>query len=295
MTDAHPLFILGNPRSGTSLFRIMLTSHPNICIPPECGFIQWWYSKYKNWSKTDSTNEIRVTSYIEDLKSSKKIETWNLDFSDLHKLIVKSMASNYAELSFCVLQQFCSQQNKNAIYLGDKNNYYIHHLDIIREIYPTAKYLAIVRDGRDVACSYKNLKNLKSTSKYKPILPTEIGEIAEEWRENNLKLLNFGEMIGTKNFTFIRFEDLLTNSEGTLQSICSFLQIDYNIEMLKYAENNINNKIEPDKLVDWKKKTFLPPDSSSIGKYKYELTRNEIETFQSVNSDLIDLLGYDKI
>ena len=47
MKDTN-LFIIGNPRSGTSLFRIMLSCHPEIIVPPECGFIQWWHDKYQN-------------------------------------------------------------------------------------------------------------------------------------------------------------------------------------------------------------------------------------------------------
>jgi len=63
-------------------------------------------------------------------------------------------------LSLGVLEQFCKQQYKNAIYLGDKNNYYINYLDTILDIYPNAKYLAIIKEGRDIASSYKNLSNI---------------------------------------------------------------------------------------------------------------------------------------
>lgn len=293
MKKALPLFILGNPRSGTSLFRIMLTSHPNICIPPECGFIQWWFTKYKNWSIHDSSNPIEIAKYIEDLASSKKIETWNLDYTELNQLIITSKPKNYAELSLSVLQQFCDQQNKNAIYLGDKNNYYIHHLDVIKQIFPLAKYIAIIRDGRDVACSYKNINILKTTSKYKPILPSDIESIAKEWGKNNKAILNFGETIGSENFCYIKFEDLLTDSEVILKSICDFLNIDFSINMLKYAELNKTNKLEPDQLMDWKKKTYLAPDATGISKYKMELTEKDIEIFQSINSELLGLLGYD--
>lgn len=295
MKNVIPLFILGNPRSGTSLFRIMLTSHPEICIPPECGFIQWWFNKYKNWSVRDSSNQIEVAKYMEDLASSKKIETWNLDYTKLTQLISSCKPKNYAELSLLVLQQFCEQQNKQAIYLGDKNNYYIHHLDVIYKIYPSAKYIAIIRDGRDVACSYKNISKLKTTSKYKPILPTDIESIAKEWGDNNQEILNFGKKIGSENFIKIKFEDLLTNSRDVLETICSFLNVDFNINMLKYAELNKDNKIEPDQLMDWKKKTYLAPDVTGISKYKEELSVKEIETFQKINSGLLDLLGYEKI
>ncbi len=42
----RPIIVLGNPRSGTTMFRLMLTAHSEICIPPECGFFQWYYPDF---------------------------------------------------------------------------------------------------------------------------------------------------------------------------------------------------------------------------------------------------------
>ena len=42
-------FILGNPRSGTTLLRVILHSHENIIVPPECGFLTWLYKDYYDW------------------------------------------------------------------------------------------------------------------------------------------------------------------------------------------------------------------------------------------------------
>jgi len=70
MKNFIPLFILGNPRSGSSLFRIMLSLHPDICIPSECGFIQWWYNKCRDLSLKET--KTKVKEYITDLATSKK-------------------------------------------------------------------------------------------------------------------------------------------------------------------------------------------------------------------------------
>jgi len=44
----NPIFIIGNPRLGTSLLRVILNAHPNLVIPPECGFAMWLYPQFKN-------------------------------------------------------------------------------------------------------------------------------------------------------------------------------------------------------------------------------------------------------
>ncbi|MGB0789818.1 MAG: sulfotransferase, partial [Marinirhabdus sp.] len=71
------VFILGNPRSGTSLLRLMLNQHSSIVAPPESGFSLWWLHKYGNWCKADNAPQ-KINGFIDDVLSSRKIETWHL-------------------------------------------------------------------------------------------------------------------------------------------------------------------------------------------------------------------------
>lgn len=293
MSQDNPLFILGNPRSGTSLFRIMLTSHPLICIPPECGFIQWWYSKYKDWSLKDSNSPIAVDTYISDLKTSKKIETWNLNFLELKKYILKNNISNYSNLCLEVLKQFAKQQEKQPLFFGDKNNYYLSHLELLNKLFPKARYILIVRDGRDVTCSYKNLKDIKTTSMYKPNLSTDIKVIANEWLDNNKNTLSFFKALNKCNYFTIRYENLLMNTKNELSEVCDFLQIPFNEMMLDYSNLNKEKNIEPEEMMSWKKKTYQKPDISNIGKYKKELTSNEIDEFNSIAKEMLLKFNYE--
>ncbi|MDC3391597.1 sulfotransferase [Candidatus Thioglobus sp.] len=54
---------MGNPRSGTTLLRLILTSNSKITIPPECSFIIWLFDKYSNWKPSDSSNFLKVASF----------------------------------------------------------------------------------------------------------------------------------------------------------------------------------------------------------------------------------------
>ena len=287
-----PVFVIGNPRSGTSLLRLMLTNHPEICIPPECGFLQWWYDKYRNWSIKDSVNRPRVTEYIDDLSVSKKIETWNIDYKDLAERILTFQPANYAELSSLPYLEYAKSRNKYPLYWGDKNNYYIGHLELLLSIYPEAKFIFIIRDGRDVACSYRNLNNLKTESPYKPKLSQNIRSIAEEWSGNNKIILNFSRQLNS-NKHFIRYEDLVLHSKSELHKICEFLQIPFSEEMLHYFEKNILEETEPKEMMDWKKKTLEKPDVSNIGKYVHMLTSEEVSIFNSSAREILNYFNYE--
>src|SRR5690606_42086136 len=97
MNFRPPFFILSNPRSGSSLLRIMLDCHPDIVVPPECGFLEWWYSKYKDWSIEDSVNKSKVSEFCLDLSSSRKFETWKFDMTLFKESVLFKKPKNYSD------------------------------------------------------------------------------------------------------------------------------------------------------------------------------------------------------
>lgn len=277
-------FILGNPRSGTSLFRLMLNSHPTITVPPESGFLQWWHSKYHDWNKTDCENSERLKEYITDLFSSKKIESWNLNKETVTEKIRTEKPGSYAQLCHTIYTLY-SKTNNSLI--GDKNNYYIHHTTLLTALFPDAKFIHLVRDGRDVACSYKALNTLGSTSEYAPKVTSEISEIAEEWSANTARLDQF---INDKHGLTIRYEDLITNPEETLKTVCSYLEVAYSADMLRYHENEFHD--EPASTMDWKAKTREKIDASNLKKHTQILSISEIETFDKICKKELAHFGY---
>lgn len=287
MRDFQFAFILGNPRSGTSLFRLMLNAHNKAIAPPECGFMQWWYEKYFNWEIKDNFSN-RLNQFIEDLFSSKKIESWNLDKMDLKEFIQKQNPNNYNELTACV---YLAYGNKRSVadVLIDKNNYYIKHLDLLTKIWPSAKFIHLVRDGRDVVCSYRELNKLNTKSDFKPILPEKIEDIAKEWTENNIHI---SQLSNTYKYTLVRYEDLLENPEFSLEKVCNFLDIDFDTQMLKYYELKEDFLIEPKETLDWKKKTQEKPDLKRIGQYYSVLNNEEVQDFERIAKQQLEEYGY---
>lgn len=286
------VFILGNPRSGTSLLRIICNCHPHISAPPECGFMQWWYDKYKNWSEKsliDGTLEM----FLDDFFTSKKVETWKLDEKKVRKYLLRKVPSDYTELTSSIYYYWGVSRGKKPEVVLDKNNYYIKHLDEISEVWPDAYYIYLFRDGRDVACSYKDLSNLKSNSPYQPKLPVEISQIAESWYVNNIKIIEFLEQYPSERFIWVSFEDIILNTEESLRKICGFLELTFTKEMLFYHQKNREKEIEPKETLDWKKKTLEAPDPSKIGRYRRKLSLRERNKFNCLTSDLMNKLGYE--
>ena len=191
-----PIFILGNPRSGTTLLRLMLHNHKNIVIPPECGFLIWWYETYKKWDSTWNQDKQLVEKFLNDLISSKKFDLWELDRVLLQKRILASSPSSYSDLVSLIYTIYGESTTKKFSRWGDKNNFYISHIKTIHTIFQDAQFIHIIRDGRDVACSYREVMARHIQTEFAPKLPTEMTTIAVEWKRNISNLIDAFDEIG---------------------------------------------------------------------------------------------------
>lgn len=285
-------FIIGNPRSGTTLLRLMLDAHPNITVPPECGFIIWFYQKYCNWIP-DANLDHKYNLFIEDLKTAKKIENWHLDYDALASFLNESKPDNYSELCDAIYQYYATMHTSSITIWGDKNNFYLRHIKELVQLFPNAKFIHIIRDGRDVACSYKELNRKELSSPNAPKLADDIIQIANEWQQNNFKILNgFASHVKETNFISVRYEDLVKESDNELKRLCTFLHIDYHPSMLAYHKNSTT--YEPEEFLQWKADTKKAPQLNKINRYKKDLSESEIQAFSSEAHTMLKRFMYEQ-
>ncbi len=278
MLNTNPIYIIGNPRSGTSLLRLMLTSHPNINIPPECHFFLWLEDKYKNWTNQDPTDLL-----LKDIFQSRKFETWGLNLEEMGEYLLSKKAKTYSEVVTGVYQFYGIKAGKEEIKIwGDKNKLWKEKLRTILHYFPESKFIHLVRDGRDVACSFKELANRNLKSIYAPKLPSEIGEIAERWKLNVNFITEFISELDERNVKVIRYEDLIFSTKATLVDISDFLKIEFDDSMLNYSVKSKTSVYEPVEFLKWKEKLNEAPDRDNVGRYKKFLTKDEVSRFESV-------------
>lgn len=292
MNHETPFFILANPRSGSSLLRIICDCNPALSVPPESGFLLWWSKKYANVTPEKLGSSEILDSILDDILSSRKIETWNLNKERLLSFILKERPQNYSELGSLIYFFHANERGKDSLVWGDKNNYYIHHLNEIKAIFPRAKYIHLVRDGRDVGCSYRNLSKIKSDSAYFPNLPSSVEEIASEWKDNNEKIRVYLNNLRPQDHLLVRYEDLILSLDEVCERICNFLNVPFSPLMLEYDRLNREQGLEPGSTLDWKMKTLQKPDKSRIAQYKEQLTREEQNDFERIAGEELANYGY---
>ncbi len=281
-----PIFLLGNPRSGTTLLRLMLTCHRDIVVPPECGFAVWYYDKYRDW------NPDQIPTFVEDVAAAKKFDTWGLTRGELSAALEEDPPASYAEAASRVYELYGRGRDRGFARWGDKNNFYIDHVATLDTLFPQAVFVHIVRDGRNVACSYKKLHATSFTSPYAPKLPWKIEEIADEWQANNDKIEAGLAELAPERGVSIRFEDLVVDPEATLRSLCAALTEAFDPAMLDYHRTNASQQLEPAELLPWKQKTLRPLIRSEVDRFRRELEPGEVAAFEDVAGDALERYGY---
>jgi hypothetical protein len=277
-------FILGNPRSGTSMFRLMLNAHTELVAPPECGFVQW---NHQRFSRADFSFPDVRDEFADAVLKSKKMHTWGLSKRQLLKAFDKVEYPTYQNLCKAAYIAYYQEKGNRGIPKAaiDKNNYYLGFLQEINEAMPQSKYIQMVRDVRDVAGSYLALSKGGHKGKYAPVLPTSPEAIASSWVDNNEKIASF---LKDKPALVVRYEDLLRNTKVELGRVCRFLDVDYQDEMTRYFRHND----EPQETIGWKKKTLEPIDPTRAGAFRQELAPELANALWAFAQPTLEKYGY---
>lgn len=280
-----PIFIIGNPRSGTTMLRLMLTCHPDIGIPPESG---WFIHLYQKYHQT-IFDQVAMTEFLNNLSHSPKIEGWELDYSQLQQFLAKNLPLNYCDLISQIYYFYINTQDKCR--WGDKNNFYLKHIKTIYKLFPNAYFIHIIRDGRDVACSYRNLS--QAQGQYAPDLPASVCGAAYDWVRNIRKIQDSFQQINHNQTITIHYEDLTQDAEKTLQKICTFIGETYDSKMLDFAEENKQKQLEPKVFMGWKELTSKPLTTSRVKRWKREMFEEDKYLFQIFGKTALQHYGYE--
>lgn len=146
-----PIFIVGSQRSGTTMLRLMLNAHPHIAIPFESGFITRIYHDLEKVGDLNQINNLKLL--LDKIAANKFVEQGGLIVN--REKILEQHPKSYADLIGLIYQMYAQKNGK--IRWGDKEPAYVIDIDILYKIFPNLKVIHLVRDGRDVALSLRNL------------------------------------------------------------------------------------------------------------------------------------------
>jgi Sulfotransferase family len=143
-----PVFVVGCPRSGTTLLRLMLDAHPDLSIPPESHFIPLVWrvrDRYETSGGFDGEKMAR------DVFRGIRFRDWSLPESEVLDELGRVAPSDLAGSIACFFCAYAGRNGKER--WGDKTPGYSMELPLLASLFPDARFVHLIRDGRDVALS----------------------------------------------------------------------------------------------------------------------------------------------
>ena len=287
-TASNPIFVIGAPRSGTTLLRLILTTHPDICIPPESLFFVALEPKYGNVSNLLP----QIEEFLNDLYNEKfpKFCEWNVD----RKFLLNNLKS-YQELSYplaveTVYQTYRQQFDSTASIWGDKNPCHIHHLEKIRRYFPASKVILIVRDFRACYSSVKKIVAKEREMKEVWSGPKTLEGMMYQWNQVVKLIGKYHQK--WEQFYLVYYEDLVREPSVQLTKICKWLGVDFQDSMLEFYQKNAELGLVLPSQVVLNPNTFKSIDIKRINAWQNELSLAEVETIELMNRKNLERLGY---
>jgi hypothetical protein len=261
--------VLGVSRSGTTLLKAMLDAHSQLAIPSESYFLPQLWDRHGARPERDA--------FVEDLTRLERVRDWGVDPEDVRARLPER--PTFAEAVQSIFQLYAESRRKPRF--GENTPLYMQHLDVLERAFPGARYVHIVRDGRDAAFS---LLAMTRRPRFNLSRPRGVGDFACAWRREVRAAQRFGR---SHPYFELRYEDLVAEPESRLREVCAFLELEYEPAMLEY-----HRREDPSLYADHPRLAQPPvPDTRS---WRREMRPADAELFEAIAGDLLSELGYER-
>jgi hypothetical protein len=274
--DSAPIFVIGCQRSGTTLLRLLLNAHSKIAIPEEGTFWMPFLRKYGRTprKKISGTELDRGLSYIE---KNSQFRLWRIHPAEVCRhLKNKDDGCTLTELMSEFYNYYARSAKKSS--WGDKTPGFFRMIPILDRLFPAARFVHLIRDGRDVYLSWKRRNPRKRN-----------GAVAgAEWTHKVGKTRQALHRLEPGRSIEVRYEHLVANPQKTLRVMCHFLKLEYEPEMLDYWKTSARFiGARHSELI------FKSITSSAVENWRDALSRNEVRHFEYVAGRMLVSLGYE--
>ena len=253
----------------------MLDAHPQMAVPPESHFLVTmgrWRRRYKGGDRFD------VDRFVRDLANQYGFRRWDLDPESVRNRLADTCPRSYPEAMRDVFALYADQAGKSRY--AEKTPTNVVHMPFLARTFPEARFIHLIRDGRDVALSYLDADfGVES-----------LGEAAIYWRRFVRKGRRDGQRLGSR-YREIRYEDLVADPEASLRSLCAFIEIPYHPAMLQYQER-ADGILATTSHAEHHQRIRLAP-TRGLRDWRTQMEPDNVALFEALAGDTLAELGYE--
>ena len=261
---------MGCERSGTTFLGSLLGAHSRCVVTPESQFKVVVPPHYKNEGHFDAVAtfaEIRRSWHLRKWETPISFDEAELEAIDDYGTLILKIVTRYAQVR---------HPEKKMAYWVDHTPNNLEHVTFLRTMFPGARFIHIVRDGRGVAASFERVE----------WGPDTILESACHWMKKIA--LGFAAAIRYPDeVTTVRYEEILEDPEGTTRRLCDFLGLDFEVPMLA-----ADGMVVPSYTRHQHELVGAGPERSQAESWRKKLSEREIEIFEYETGTMLEFLGY---
>ena len=269
-----PVFLVGCPRSGTTLLQRLLDAHPLVAVAPETHFIRrFWIPRHKYGALADETSFRRL---LDDFVAMPEFADMKLD-PEQFTAAARRGERTVPALFDLLLRSFA--ERRGARIVGEKTPNHLLYMTILESFFRGARFVHIIRDPRAVVSSWRSV-------------PWSTGTISGDagvWRRYMRTAWKQPPARGKLHV--VRYEALTSQPEHELRFVCDFLEIPFDPSMLSFHQREaetIDFAREP-----WKRGAARPIRAGANDEWRRALSADEIQAIEEVCWTEMVKLGYE--
>jgi hypothetical protein len=265
-TRRSPVFVIGLPRSGTSVTCRLLRRYLKVSFGTESQFIIRYLRRLQQFGDLDHDANVRRLLYEISTERffARSRKNWGFVF-DVDRAVNTLTARSYSAVLHSIFSQLA--EHNGMVRWGDKTPAYNHNLREIRQLFPDAQFIHVVRDGRDVALSIQR----------EGFGAKNACEAACDWKRALDSIHELSQELPHDRYLEVRYEDLTQKTVAVMETLAGFLGIDDRTgELRAYVNTHIGKDII----------------SGNSGKWHQGLSARDVERFEAVAGDMLAHFGY---
>jgi hypothetical protein len=267
-----PVIVLGVRRSGTTLLRVMLDRNPELAVPDESYFVPQLARRHRGVVDPDA--------FLDDLRRLPTLAEWGLEPDAVAARLRPGMPAG--EAIAAVFATYAAERGKPR--WGDKTPLYMQHLPVLERLFPDARYVHLIRDGRDAALSFLSVPAGLMTEGWGH--PRDARGFACQWATEVVAARVLGARVGPSRYLELRYEALVADTEAALRAICAYADLVYDPGMLDYVgRTDSARKAHQQRLNE--------PPRAGVRAWRTEMSDDDRRRFEEVAGALLDELGYE--
>jgi hypothetical protein len=256
-------------------------AHPQVAVTHEQDWIANFFRK-----RTGLTPDGQVTpKLVTRLLQHKRFPKLRVGREDLERLLGSGPAISYAAFVTGILDLYGKSRGKRLV--GDKCPSYVLAIPSLHALWPGAKFIHLIRDGRDVCLSLLDWdKPDRLTARFVRSAEDRVSTSALYWKWLVQAGREAGRSLGPERYYEIRYEALLADALGECARLCAFLGVPYTAAMLRFHERRRRNEPGLGAKAAWL------PITPGLRDWRGQMPPGQLERFEAAAGDLLNELGY---